>query len=453
MTSRPVVTIQTTQTTGEGEHVKPVYRTTPLPAVFSSPIRLDIVQFVHTNMAKNRRQAYAVANWAGHQTAAESWGTGRAVARIPRVPGSGTHRSGQGAFGNMCRKGRMFAPTKTWRKWHRKISKGQRRFATCSALAATSVPSLVLARGHRIEQVPEIPFVVSSSDINGITKTKDAIALLKKFQLYDDILKVKLSRKVRKGSGKARNRRHVQRKGPILVYLNEETKVPFAFRNIPGIEVCHVSRLNLLQLAPGGHLGRFVIWVEDAFKSLDNIFGTFTRESLQKKGWTLPHTTMTNTDLARIINSDEIQQALRPKINQQRFNTRKKNPLKNFGSMVKLNPYALTQRRRIILSSERSKEKRKEKLQKKRAGKQFQEQLFAPMAIMGEKKKRIPEEFDQYVYNAPATAYVEIEEEEVVAKEGEEGEGEGKEGEKEKEEKGKGGKGGKEEKGGKKGKN
>lgn len=49
---------------------------------------------------------------AGHQTAAESWGTGRAVSRIPRVPGGGTHRAGQGAFGNMCRGGRMFAPTK-----------------------------------------------------------------------------------------------------------------------------------------------------------------------------------------------------------------------------------------------------------------------------------------------------------------------------------------------------
>ena len=51
-------------------------------------------------------------NRAGHQTAAESWGTGRAVSRIPRVPGGGTHRAGQGAFGNMCRGGRMFAPTK-----------------------------------------------------------------------------------------------------------------------------------------------------------------------------------------------------------------------------------------------------------------------------------------------------------------------------------------------------
>lgn len=46
-------------------------------------------------MAKNKRQAYSVASNAGEQTSAQSWGTGRAVARIPRVGGSGTHRSGQ----------------------------------------------------------------------------------------------------------------------------------------------------------------------------------------------------------------------------------------------------------------------------------------------------------------------------------------------------------------------
>ena len=52
--------------------------------------------------------------------------TGRAVARIPRVSGGGTHRAGQAAFGNMCRSGRMFAPTKVWRKWHQKINLGQK---------------------------------------------------------------------------------------------------------------------------------------------------------------------------------------------------------------------------------------------------------------------------------------------------------------------------------------
>ncbi len=39
------------------------------------------------------------------------------------------------------------------RKWHRKINTNQKRFAVASALAASALPSLVLARGHRIEQV------------------------------------------------------------------------------------------------------------------------------------------------------------------------------------------------------------------------------------------------------------------------------------------------------------
>ena len=88
----------------------------------------------------------------GHQTSAESWGTGRAVARIPRVRGGGTHRSGQGAYGNMCRGGRMFAPTKIWRRWHRKINVNQKRYALCSAIAASGIPALVMSKGDHTYQ-------------------------------------------------------------------------------------------------------------------------------------------------------------------------------------------------------------------------------------------------------------------------------------------------------------
>jgi len=48
----------------------------------------------------------------------------------------------------MCRGGRMFAPTKTWRRWHRHINVNQRRYAICSALAASAIPSLVLSKGN-----------------------------------------------------------------------------------------------------------------------------------------------------------------------------------------------------------------------------------------------------------------------------------------------------------------
>jgi len=108
----------------------------------------------------NLRHPHGVFWRAGHQHSAESWGTGRAVSRVPRVSGGGTHRSGQGAFGNMCRGGRMFSPIRTWRRWHRMINVNQRRYALVSALAASAVPGLVMARAHKIQQVAEIPLVV-----------------------------------------------------------------------------------------------------------------------------------------------------------------------------------------------------------------------------------------------------------------------------------------------------
>merc|ERR1712020_791777 len=142
-----------------------------LPAVFKAPIRPDIVSFIHHEVAKNHRQPYCVNRDAGHQTSAESWGTGRAVARIPRVRGGGTHRSGQGAFGNMCRGGHMFAPTKVYRRWHRRVNVAQKRYAICSAIAATGVP-IGMAKGHRIEEIPEVPLVVSDK-VQSYTKTKE----------------------------------------------------------------------------------------------------------------------------------------------------------------------------------------------------------------------------------------------------------------------------------------
>lgn len=160
-----------------------------MPAVFTAPIRTDIVQFVHTNIRKNKRQPYAVSRLAGHQTSAESWGTGRAVARIPRVRGGGTHRSGQGAFGNMCRGGRMFAPTKPWRRWHRRVNVNQRRYALVSAIAASGVPALVQSKGHIIDGVSEFPLVVSDK-VQEITKTKQAVVFLRRMKIWADIQKV-----------------------------------------------------------------------------------------------------------------------------------------------------------------------------------------------------------------------------------------------------------------------
>ncbi len=57
----------------------------------------------------------------------------------------------------------MYAPTKVWRRWHRKINVNQKRYAVVSAIAASALPALVMARGHKIEAVPEVPLVVSDA--------------------------------------------------------------------------------------------------------------------------------------------------------------------------------------------------------------------------------------------------------------------------------------------------
>jgi large subunit ribosomal protein L4e len=359
-----------------------------LPAIFTAPIRPDVVHDVHTRMAKNKRQPYAVSKYAGHQSSAESWGTGRAVARIPRVSGGGTHRAGQGAFGNMCRKGRMFAPTKTWRRWHVKISVNQRRYALASALAASALPSLVLARGHRIEQVPEIPLVIDNKAVDSVDKTKRAAALLKSLNAYADVQKVKDSQHVRAGKGKLRNRRYVQRRGPLVIY-NQKSAVTTAFRNLPGVELVSVSRLNLLQLAPGGHLGRFCIWTRDAFERLDSLYGTYRKASSEKVDYRLPRPIMANADVNRIVNSQEIQSAIRSKISQKRRFIRKKNPLRNFGFMVKLNPQALALRRRILLAKEKADKQKAAAVDAKRKGTPVDKKVTEQLKVKKVKAKKL----------------------------------------------------------------
>jgi len=231
----------------------------------------------------------------------------------------------------------MFGPTKIWRRWHRKISVNQRRFAVASALAATAVPALVAARGHRIDNVPEMPLVISDS-LNSVSKTKDAKAVLKRIGASDDSDKARDSKKIRRGVGKSRNRRYTQRRGPLIVFDVSEG-IDKGFRNLPGVEVTNVDNLSLLDLAPGGHLGRFLIWTKGAFEKLDSIFGTYDEAAKFKSGFNLPRSSMTNADLARIINSDEIQSIVRPASSGATVLPKKRNPLKNTDVRVALNPY------------------------------------------------------------------------------------------------------------------
>merc|ERR1712196_433508 len=87
------------------------------------------------------------------------------------------------------------------------------------------------------------------SSVDSLAKTKDAVKLLAALGAQADTDKCADSKKLRAGKGKMRNRRYVGRKGPLLVHAGAE-QLPRAMRNLPGVDLCHVDRLNLLLLAP-----------------------------------------------------------------------------------------------------------------------------------------------------------------------------------------------------------
>jgi len=194
-----------------------------------------------------------------------------------------------------------------------------------------------MARGHKVDSVPEFPLVIDAKDSN----TKTLLATLKKLGAGEDLAKVRKSKQIRQGTGKYRNSRYVMRKGPLIVYGDDSAELKQAARNLPGVDTCHVNRLNVLQLAPGGHLGRFVIFTKDSFKALNTVFGSYKTTSTEKTGYHLNRTVMTCADISRIINSDQVQSKLREvRTNVRVHDKTKKNPLKNKALMNKLNPFA-----------------------------------------------------------------------------------------------------------------
>ena len=78
-------------------------------------------------------------------------------------------------------------------------------------------------------------------------------------------------------------------------------------RNIPGVDLCSVSCINLLKLAPGGIIGRLCIYTRSAIMEINKIYSKGL-----KKNFKLPIPIMRNSDIDTIINTPSIQSILRP---------------------------------------------------------------------------------------------------------------------------------------------
>ena len=79
-----------------------------------------------------------------------------------------------------------------------------------------------------------------SDKAQGFSKTKEAVEFLRRNKAWADVAKVYASQRIRAWKGKLRNRPHVQKLGPLIVY-NHDQRITKAFRNIPGVDVIRVK--------------------------------------------------------------------------------------------------------------------------------------------------------------------------------------------------------------------
>ena len=238
-----------------------------LPIIFATPIRPDVIKRAVLAIQSSNIQPQGRDPMAGKRTTAESRGTGSGIARVPRIKGG----SGKAAFAPGTVHGRAGHPPTSEKRILKHISKKEKRLALRSAIAATASKELVVARGHAVEDVPEIPLIVTN-DWEKLKKTKDVEAALTQLGILSDIYRVRESRKVRAGKGKFRGRKMKQAVGPILV-VAEDKGIGEAAQNIPGVDVVEVSNLNAEDLAPGTHPGRLAIWTNGAIEKLQALHG------------------------------------------------------------------------------------------------------------------------------------------------------------------------------------
>jgi large subunit ribosomal protein L4e len=245
---------------------KPIGKTI-LPHVFATPLRPDVIKRAVLAIQSHRLQPQGRDPMAGKRTSAESRGTGQGIARIPREKGGG----GRAAFAPGTVGGRQPHPPRSEKKIAKQIPKKETRLALLSAIAATASRDTVAARGHAIENVPEIPLIVADT-IQELTKTKEVEEALLSLGVLLDIYRVRASRKTRAGKGKRRGRKMKQAIGPLIVVV-ENKGLTNAASNIPGVEIAKVNDLNAEMLAPGAHPGRLTLWTNGAIEQLDKLYG------------------------------------------------------------------------------------------------------------------------------------------------------------------------------------
>ena len=223
-----------------------------LPDVFGTEFRPDIIRrAVHAAQA-NRKQDYGADEYAGMRTPAESFGSGRGMAHVPREGGQ-ARRVPQSVGG------RRAHPPKAEKDRSFDINDGERKLAIRSAIAATADAEVVAERGHAFDEETQLPVVVED-EFADLTKTKEAVETLSALGVYADVERADETN-VRAGRGSTRGRKYRRPKSVLVVTSEEPSR---AARNLAGADVTTAREVDAEDLAPGGQPGRLTVWTESA---------------------------------------------------------------------------------------------------------------------------------------------------------------------------------------------
>ena len=227
-----------------------------LPPVFATPYRPDLIHRAVLAAQANRTQPYGADPFAGKRTPAESFGSGRGMAHVPR-------QNGRGRLVPQAVSGRRAHPPKAEKDRTQKVNDKERKQAVRSAIAATADEDLVRARGHRFDEDVELPVVVSD-DFEELVKTREAADAVEALGLAADVERAD-SATIRAGRGTTRGRKYRRPTSILFVTAGEPSR---AARNLAGVDVTTAREVNAEDLAPGTHAGRLTVWTESAIEEV-----------------------------------------------------------------------------------------------------------------------------------------------------------------------------------------
>ncbi|MEW6063201.1 MAG: 50S ribosomal protein L4 [Nanoarchaeota archaeon] len=257
-------------------------RSIELPKQFNEEYRPDLIKRAILALRSVRRQPYGAYERAGKDYSAKlsrrrkdyKGGYGKGISRVPRKTlwHRGTQFGWVGALAPGTVGGRRAHPPKAEKSWAKKINKKERRRAIRSAIAASTIGSLV--------GIKNIPLILDSK-IESINKTKELIKVFSNLGLEEHLERAS-KKTIRAGRGKARGRRYKLKKGPLIVVGDKCNLLKVT--NISGVDISPVNFLSAEILAPG-FIPRVILWSEKAIEKLknDNLFTDIKKEVKIKK--------------------------------------------------------------------------------------------------------------------------------------------------------------------------